>query len=394
MKKEMFGWSIYDLANTGFSSLFVTFFFPLYIKVFLDGNEFQIGLVFGISMLFVALFVPFIGAYSDIIRKRMPFVILFTLICVGATFLVPFTHLIGALLLGGLANFAYHAALTTYNAILPRLGARKEYGKISGIGVGFGYAGNFLSIGAAAIVLSILGWETIKGIKSMFFLTAAFFLFFSLITFFLIKEKKTKCKRAKFKEAVKQVKMTVLHLKKYKGLVYYLISTFLIMNAVNAAIVFLYLYGRVQINLTVPQYMIVFCLFSITAILGAIYFGKLSDKIGAKKALTISVILWILVITLLIFVSNFTTFLLAGLIGGVGWGATITCIRPLLLDLTPKKKVGEFFGFSEFTSKFSGIIGPAAFGGLVVLYNYTAALILLVIFFILGGIILQKCPKY
>ncbi len=395
MKKEVFGWSIYDLANTGFSSLFVTFFFPLYIKVFLGGNEFQIGLVFGISMLFVALLVPFIGAYSDITRKRMPFVILFTLICVTATFLVPLTHLLGALLLGGLANFAYHAALTTYNAILPRLGAKKEYGKISGIGVGFGYAGNFLSIGAAAIVLSILGWETLKGIKSMFYLTAIFFLLFSLVTFFIVKEKNKKLKpeKNKFKIAVKQVKTTVLHLRKYKGLIYYLISTFLIMNAVSAAIVFLYLYGRMQINLTIPQYMIVFCLFSITAILGAIYFGKLSDKIGAKKALTISVILWILVITLLIFVSSFAAFLIAGLIGGVGWGAVITCIRPLLLDLTPKTKVGEFFGFSEFTSKFSGIIGPAAFGGLVVLFNYTAALILLLIFFISGGIVLQKCQK-
>jgi len=395
MKKEVFGWALYDLANTGFSSLFVTFFFPLFIKVFLEGNEFQIGLVYGISMLFVALIVPFIGAFSDVIGKRMPFVIVFTLICVIATFFVPFSNLLLALFLGGLANFAYHAALTTYNALMPELINKKYYGKLSGIGVGFGYAGNFLSIGLAALILNSLGWESLKGIKSMFFLTAGFFLVFSLVTFSFVREKKKNSSdKNKFKTAFVELKKTLVNIKKHTGLIFYLISMFLIMNAVSAAIVFLYLFGRERIGLSIPGYMVVFCLFSVTAIFGAVVFGRLGDRIGAKKALTMAVLIWCVVIAILIFVTNFTTFLVGGLIGGIAWGAVITCTRPLLLELAPKKKVGEFFGFAEFANKFSGIIGPAAFGALVVFWNYSAALLLLLIFFILGGIVLQKCQKY
>ena len=394
MKKEVFGWALYDLANTGFSSLFVTFFFPLFIKVFLGGNEFQIGLVFGISMLFVALIVPFIGALSDVIGKRMPFVILFTLICVIATFFVPFSNLMLALLLGGVANFAYHAALTTYNALMPEIIGKKFYGKLSGIGVGFGYAGNFLSIGAAALILSYLGWESVVGIKSMFILTAVFFLFFSLITFYFVKEqKKNAAHKNKFKSALLELKQTFSNIKKHVGLIFYLIGMFLIMNAVSAAIVFLYLFGRERIGLSIPGYMVVFCLFSVTAIFGAVFFGRLGDRIGAKKSLTIAVVIWCVVITILIFVTNFTTFLIGGLIGGIAWGAVMACARPLLLELAPKKKVGEFFGFAEFANKFSGIIGPIAFGALVVFWNYSAALLLLLIFFILGGFVLQKCQK-
>ncbi|HDD70758.1 MAG TPA: MFS transporter [Candidatus Woesearchaeota archaeon] len=163
------------------------------------------------------------------------------------------------------------------------------------------------------------------------------------------------------------------------------------MNAVSAAIVFLYLFGRSRIGLTIPEYMLVFCLFSVTAIFGALYFGRLSDRLGSKKALTIAVILWGIVILVLIFVSNFISFMFAGLIGGVAWGAVIACVRPLLLDIAPKNKIGEYFGFAEMANKFSGIIGPIAFGALVVVWNYSAALVLLLLFFIVGGVFLQKC---
>lgn len=394
MKKEVLAWGIYDLANTAFSSLFITFFFPLFIKVFLNGNEFQIGLSFGISMLFVALIVPFIGALSDVLKKRMPFIIFFTIICVLATIFVPYSKLTLALILGGVANFAYHAALTTYNALIPELINKKQFGRLSGFGVSFGYAGNFLSIGLAALLLNYLGWDSIKGINAMFLLTAGFFLVFSSITFLMIKEKsKTKLSKKKFSDAFAELKKTFKNIKKNRSLIYYLLSTFLIMNAVSAAIVFLYLFGRERIGLSIPDYMIIFCLFSITAIMGSIIFGRLSDKITAKKSLTISTIIWIITIIILIFVSDFTSFLIAGLIGGVAWGGVIAGVRPLLLDITPKNKVGEYFGFSELANKFSGIIGPIAFGGFVVLYNYTAALILLLLFFILGGIFLQKCQK-
>src|SRR5574341_282356 len=117
-KKEVFAWGMYDLANTIFSALFVTFFFPFYVKTFLGGNEFQIGLVFGLSMLAVGIFVPVIGAWSDVLGKRMPFIIFFTIVCCLLTWLVGKVSLSWALIGGFLANFSYHAALTTYNALI------------------------------------------------------------------------------------------------------------------------------------------------------------------------------------------------------------------------------------------------------------------------------------
>ena len=166
--KEVFAWSIYDLANTIFSALFVTFFYPFYVKEFLGGSEFQIGLVFGLSMLFVGLLVPVIGAWSDSVGRRMPFIVFFTVICCVFTWLVSYVSLFGALFAGFFANFAYHAALTTYNALLPSIASKREIGRVSGFGVGVGYIGTLISLGIAAIILSRLGWESDVGARAIF----------------------------------------------------------------------------------------------------------------------------------------------------------------------------------------------------------------------------------
>src|SRR3989344_7466611 len=116
-KKEVFAWGMYDFANTIYSALFVTFFFPLYIKSFLGGNELQIGLVFGLSMILVGIAVPIIGAISDTTGRRIPFIALFTVSACVFTALTAISGLSTALVFGFLSNFSYHAALTTYNAL-------------------------------------------------------------------------------------------------------------------------------------------------------------------------------------------------------------------------------------------------------------------------------------
>ena len=394
-KKEVFAWGMYDLANTAFSALFVTFFFPLYIRYFLGGNEFQIGLTFGLSMLLVGILVPVIGAWSDRIGKRMPFIIFFTILCCLATVLVSNAGLLVALILGFVANFAYHAALTTYNALLPLLGKPREYGKISGIGVAMGYVGTLLSIGMAAVILSRLGWESLIGIKAMFPATAIFFFVFSIFLFFGVKEVGRRVSVTWGRTvslSFSSVWKTVKTLAKHKGMISYLLMLFMYVNAVTAVIIFLYLYGRSVIGLSIQWFMVVYALFSLSAVIGSYAFGRIVDRIGPKKSLSIAGILWLAVIVVLLFVQNLPMFIFAGLLGGVALGTVWTASRPLLIKLSPKKEIGKFFGFSELANKFSGVLGPIVFGALVRFYSYPVALIALGIFFLAGLLILQKVP--
>lgn len=395
-KKEVFAWGVYDLANTAFSALFVSFFFPKYVTEFLGGNKFHIGLVFGLSMLLVGLLVPIIGAWSDRTKRRLPFIVLFTFFCCTATLFVPLVGLKAALLLGMIANFFYHAALTTYNALIPTLGKPEEYGKISGIGVALGYVGTLLSLGAAALTLNWLGWESEAGIKAMFTVTAVFFLGFSLFTFLSLRERKQNHVRTAWHEhthhAVGDVLRTLKRLKNYPGLIPYLLTIFMFVDAVTAVIVFLYLYGRSAIGLETQAFLVVYALFALSAVVGSYFYGKITDRIGPKRSLAIAGVLWLVVLGVLLAVQSFGMFVFAGLLGGVALGAVWTSSRPLLISLSPKKGVGQFFGFSELADKFSGVLGPILYGYLANAYGDKFGLISLSAFFIIGLVCLHFVP--
>lgn len=374
-------WGMYDLANTIFSALFVTFFFPFYVKHFLGGTEFQIGLVFGLSMLFVGIIVPFVGAWSDSIGKRMPFIIFFTLFCSAATWLVARVSLTTALFAGFIANFTYHAALATYNALLPKVAKKKEFGWVSGVGIAMGYLGTLVSLGIAALLLSRLGWESEQGAKAVFIATAVMFVLFSLPTFFGIREKKTVKDKT---GAVKRVLSTFRNITKHRKFFRFLLSMFFYANAMNAAIVFLFLYARQVIQLSVKAFFLVYVVQSLGAVVGSFAAGKLTDKVGAKKVLIWAGFGWLAVLGLLLAVEGLPSFIVAGTLGGAMLGTVWTAMRPKLLNMVERAHVGQFFGFLELTDKFSGVFGPIVFGFFATYVNYTVALLSMAVFFVAG----------
>lgn len=391
--KKVVAWSVYDLANTAFSALFVTFFFPMYVKEVLGGTEAQIGLVFGVSMLLVGIVVPVIGAFSDRLHRRIPFVAVFTVLCVIFTSITGFVSLMPALLLGLIANFFYHAALTTYNAILPELSTGKNRGFVSGFGTALGYVGTLLSLGMATIILSWLGWGSVAAIKLMFPATALFFFIFSIPAFVWIRERRARRVRiAQVYDSASAVIMTLRNLSRHKGMISFLLGIFLYINAISAVIIFLFLFSRSEIGLSIQEFMVVYVIFSLSAAVGSFLYGALVDKIGAKNGLLIAGVLWILVVVLLMFKPTYYPFLFAGSLGGIALGAVWTCIRPQLILLSPRKDVGQFFGFAELADKFSGVLGPIVFGLLASNYSYTSALSSLLVFFVVGFVLLLNVP--
>lgn len=393
-KKTIYSWASYDFANTAFSALFVTFFFPFYIKVFLGGNEFHIGLVMGVSMFFVALIVPILGTMSDITGKRVKIILFFTMICVLATAVTGLVPLEFALVAGFIANFSYHACLVMYNAVLPHIVSKKRIGKVSGLGVSWGYLGTFASLIMVFFILSYYGWESEAGIKLIFPATAIFFFVFSIPFFFNVKDEKQvhKPMLQTIKHALLDLKKTIPRLKKFTGVIPFLLSSFFFSNGITAAIIFLYLYARSEIGLSVYSFMMVYVVFSLAAAAGSYGAGRLVDKYGPKYVLMVAGLGWIVVIGLLFQLSSFFTFTIAGILGGAAMGSVWTANRPMLVSLVPKKKVGQFFGFDELGDKFSGVIGPILFGWLVVVSGYKAALFSLLIIFIIGLVFLFFVP--
>jgi len=388
-KIQVFGWSMYDFANTIFSALFITVYFPLFV-VLLGGTPFHVGLTISLSMLLAGILVPFLGAVADITQRKKFLLFIFTILCCIFTFFTGFFGLIAALILAFFANFFYRASLDIYDSFLVNVSNPKNIGKISGIGTAAGYLGAIFSILLAYLVGYRYGFESFEGIKAIFILAAILFFSFSLFTFVLVREEsKTKIRKVHFKRALRQVLFTFKNIKKFKSLWLFLLASFLYVDAASTGIIFLFLYARDQLNLSLVQFLPLYLIMALAAGLGSLIAGFSADKFGHKKTLNAVLFLWVATVFILYLKTTYSVFVFAGLLGGALLGSIWTTTRPILVDLAPKDKLAELFGYQGLTEKFGGVLGPALFGFVATFVGFRQALLVVIALFLMGALVLS-----
>ncbi len=153
--RQIFAWAIYDFANTIFSMNVVTMYFSLWITVNLAREDFWVSVGNSTSMLLVALSLPILGAISDSVGRRIPYLFTLTIVSVLGTALIGLVsycvpnemwQLIFAVLCFIVANYAFQGALVFYNALLPEISTPRTIGRISGLGVSMGYLGAIIGL--------------------------------------------------------------------------------------------------------------------------------------------------------------------------------------------------------------------------------------------------------
>ncbi|HKP52604.1 MAG TPA: MFS transporter [Chloroflexia bacterium] len=180
-------WALFDFANTIWSLNIISVFFPAFIVKDLKLDDAWYAYPMSISLLIVALISPFLGGLSDRRgAKRMPWLIATSMLCIFATtamgLLPDLWMIIGVFIL---ANIGYQTSLIFYDALLPSVSTTLNWGKISGLGVGVGYAG---ALAGGQLVNLIVGNGPSK---DTFIPTAALFLIFALPCFLFVRERAT-----------------------------------------------------------------------------------------------------------------------------------------------------------------------------------------------------------
>ena len=150
------------------------------------------------------------------------------------------------------------------------------------------------------------------------------------------------------------------------------------------------IYGATMFNMSSKELIWYFIIAQLTSILGATIFGFIFDKIGGKLSLTLTLIIWIIVVIMAFFCPNKNFYYFVGLVAGLAIGSSQSINRTILATLTPASKMTEFFGFYSFTGKFSSIFGPLIYGYIAYFTGSQRWSILAVIlFFVIGAIVLQ-----
>jgi len=395
-KGKIFAWTLFDFANTSFSVMIVTFVFPLYFKdVICKGEpigDALWGANVGLSMLIGAFIAPILGAASDFSGRRKRFLLSFTLVSIVCTALMATLspgYILFAAVLFILANVGFEGGLVFYDAYLPEITTRRSFGRVSGYGFAMGYLGALMILGVNfPFIINGFTPENIPHIKISFLVTAAFFAIFSVPLFVALRDPKKANPEGIniIKEGIRRVKFTVKHIKQYPNLVRFLLAFFFYNDGILTIISFSSIYAANTLNFSFQELVIFFITVQTTAILGSVVFGFITDKIGPKRTIVITLLIWIGVILLTFVTEDKQMFYVVGLLAGISMGSSQSASRSMMARLTPKEHSAEFFGFYDgLFGKASAIVGPWIFGIIsTVSESQRVAVASLLVFFLVG----------
>ncbi|NVM17114.1 MAG: MFS transporter [Candidatus Lokiarchaeota archaeon] len=440
-KRNVFFWAMYDLANTIYSMVIVSLIINRYVLVIgqveygmsYGGVSFLYGIVALVMQIGVAICIPILGALSDNVGKRKPFVISLTGIILLFASLIGFSHdLTLVFLFYIIANVAYQFSLMFYDAMLPFIAKREDIGKVAGFGVAWGYFGTIISLFIMMPLILILG-DMVSDPTSpdplsygysanwfSFVVPMILFLVFS-IPFIWVREKQKKGDRPPLgtiiRNTFKQLGSTFKDIRKHRSMFIFIIGYFFVADIAN--VIVLYMTPIVTDGLVIGSggtssttFAILFIIIATFSAVAFTYFvGKFGEKHGAKKTFYLVGVLWgvaLLIGIVLVFTTPYIEIganvpfifsILMGVIAGPALGGTWTAQRIMVTELAPKEKFGEFFGFSKLSGKLSSAIGPFVWGTVMLTYDvigkaaYGWAMISVGIIMALGIIILSRVQK-
>jgi MFS transporter, UMF1 family len=359
-------WSVYDFANTIFSFAVVSSAIGLWLIADerfgeRDGN-FILSIAVVASVGLNALVSPILGALSDRGGRRLPFLLFFTALCVVPTAFIDAAGAQLGVVLFVIANFAYQAALIYYDATLKTVSRPETRGRLSGIGVGIGYAGTVFA-GLFMLVLGI-------GVDDRFLAAAVLYALFAIPIFLFVKESGPigRVTLADVTGSLTQLRTSVAHAREVPGLLRFLVGRFFYSDAVNTIIVVMSVVTTKAKGMTDAQALQVLLLLTVVAIVASFGWGRLVDRLGPRRTLMIVLASWAVGLVLgAISLSvdgpvGLVMFLVAGAILGSGLGGVQVADRVLMVRLSPPDRIGEFFGLYGLVGKGSQVIGQLLYG--------------------------------
>jgi len=315
-KRNVFFWAMYDLANTIYSMVIVSLIINRYVLVIgqleygmsYGEANFLFGVVAFIMQIGIAICIPFLGALSDNVGKRKPFVISLTgIILLFASLLGFFHDLTLVFLFYIIANVAYQFSLLFYDAMLPFIAKRGDIGKVAGFGVAWGYFGTIISLFIMLPLISNdissdpLQGPVVYGYSGSWFtfvLPMILFLVFT-IPFIFVREKQKKGKRPPVGKLVgnafKQLLSTFREIRKHKSMLIFIFGYFFIADIANVIVI--YMTPLVTDGLIIgggsSTWAILFIIIAtFSAVIFTYFVGKFGQKYGGKKTFYLVGALW------------------------------------------------------------------------------------------------------
>src|SRR5512140_3573279 len=423
-KREIFGWAMYDWANSAFSTTIGTVFLGPYVaslaatagKSFPDGMARLGGLAIApdsffpacvsISVLGQVFILPILGAVADYSHVRKP--LMQTFATLGAILTILMFFVTGPVWwLGGLlfilANLAFGGAVVLYNSYLPDIASEDQRDRVSSFGWAMGYLGDaiLLALNLAFYMLrNKLGIPTELAIRVNLASAGIWWLTFSFFTWARLHpryaRKPLPVGETYTSVGFKQLGQTIREIRHFPETLKLLGAFFLYNDGTQTVIAVASTFAaapllRGGLELSTETLTAIILLIQFTAFFGALFWGRLAGWVGAKRAIIISLVIWACVVTYAYFGMKGSTrvleFTLLGVVIAIVLGGSQAISRSLFAQMIPLGKEAEYYSFYEVSDRGTSWIGPGLFAIVNQLSGGLRPAILSLIFFFVVGLI-------
>ena len=403
-KREVFGWAMYDFANSGYTTVVLTAVFAAYFVGAVAGGAawatFVWTLALSVSHALVMLTMPALGAWADRHGAKKRLLMLSTIGCVlataglasvgpGAVWLA-----VGLVILSNVC-FAWGESLIA--AFLPELARPSAMGRVSGWGWSFGYFGGMLALGLS---LAYVLWAQAQGQKAAEFvpvtmlITAVIFALAASVTLSLLNERAQPNPQvgvSGVRDSLRQLRNTFHHARRYTDYMWLLACAVAYQGGVAVAITLAAIYAEQVIGFVQQETMLLIFVLNIAAAVGAFAFGYWQDRLGHKLALGITLVGWMATCIIAALTTTKGGFWYAAAIAGLCMGSSQSSGRAMAGLFAPPAQLAEFYGLWTFATRLASIIGPLSYGAITWMTdgNQRLAIGFTAVLFLVGLVLLQ-----
>lgn len=410
-RPELRAWALYDWANSAMFTVIVTAVFPIFYRQVAaaglddEAKRSTFGWATTASLLVAALLSPLLGALADFARLKKKLFAVFLVIGVVSTaamFFVGEGDWRLAAWLFGLANIGAAGGFVFYDALLSSVARADEVDRLSTTAYAVGYLGGGLCLAlclAPILWPASFGFATGAGLSADdaslptrvgFLVVAVWWVLFSIPFFRHVKEpalpleSDERAGENPVRVAFSRLGETFRELRAYKDAFLFMLAFLIFNDGIGTIIRMAALFGDER-NIDRETMIGAILLVQFVGIPFAVLFGKLAERIGAKRSILVALVAYVGITLLAYGMDTVGEFLAMAVCVGMVQGGAQALSRSLFSTLVPKHKSGEFFGLFSTLEKFAGVLGPLVFS---LAATSGAAILSLLAFFVVGGALL------
>jgi len=423
-RKEIFGWTLYDWANSAFFTAVIGVLIGPYLlslaqtAVGEDGEVLNLyffsvtakglfSFCTAVSTVSLVIFLPILGAIADYthLKKRLMAIFCYVGVIAGTAMFFVTESYIALCILIIVSNMAFAAANVFYNAFLIDITTEDKRDKISSYGYGLGYLGGVVMLFLCILLLNNaenLGITTGIAARISFLAASLWWGIFAAFSFYFLKTRKPEKDVPEDKNLItvgfSEIWQTLKELRKLRYTMLFLIAYLFYNDGIQTVILMsssflsqeLFTQAEREANSDKTFLIQIFIVAQISALVGALVFERIARFIGAKKTIILSLLIWCAIVIFAYgFLQTKTQAVIMGAFIGLVLGSAQALSRSLYSQMIPVGRESSFFGLYEISEKGTSWMGQILFTIIVgATGSFRQAILGLIVFFVVGSVIL------